>query len=150
MQRSAFTLMASLWAAQCVAATADPTALEACNGPAFETVLRAAPQLPPSGTKTPQGVWLSRALLQWPDATMTGSFKLYHSASGQLRLQVGQAAAGFDGTVALQPAGGPVPPALATRFKYVKPGAVLQVPAANVPGIAALLQQQVLLRRLRL
>ena len=145
MQRSAFTLIASLWAAQCLAAGADPAALVACNGPAFQTVLQAAPQMPPASTKTPQGVWLSRQLLQWPEAATTGSFKLYHSATGQLRVQVGQMAAGFDGVVALQPANGPVPAALATRFKYVKPGVVLQVGAVDVPRVGAMLQQQVLL-----
>ncbi|OYT91835.1 MAG: alpha-1,6-glucosidase [Burkholderiales bacterium PBB3] len=145
MQRSAFTLIASLWATQCLAAGADPAALAACHGPAFQTVLQAAPQMPPVSTKTPQGVWLNRALLQWPEAAMAGKFKLYHSATGQLRLQVGQMPAGFDGMVALQPASGPIPAALATRFKYVKPGAVLQVPAADVPRMGALLQQQVLL-----
>ena len=145
MQRSAFTLMAILWAAQSFAAATDPNALAACNGPAFHTVLQAAPQLPPISAKTPQAVWLNRSLLQWPDAAKAGNFKLYYSATGQLRLQVGKVAAGFDGAVALRPATGPVPDALTTRFKYVKPGAVLQVTAADVPRTGGLLQQQVLL-----
>ncbi len=145
MQRSAFTLMVSLWAVQSFAAGADPSALAACNSPAFQTVLRAAPPPLQPSTKTPQGVWLNRSLLQWPDAAMAGNFKLYHSATGQLRLQVGQVAAGFDGAVALQPAGGSIPTALTTRFKYVKPGVMLQVSAADVPRIGALLRQQVLL-----
>ena len=144
MQRSALTLMAGLWAVQAMAATATPATLAACNAPAFQTVLQAAPQIPATSAKTPQGVWLSRQLLQWPDAS-TGNFKLYHSATGQLRLQVGQVAAGFDGAVALQAASRPVPAALATRFQYVKPGAVLQVAAADVTRIGPLLQQQVLL-----
>ena len=145
MQRYAFTLMASLWAAQALAATPDATTLAACNAPAFQTVLHAAPQIPQAAAKTHQGVWLSRQLLQWPEATTTGRFKLYHSATGQLRLQVGHVAAGFDGAMALLAASGPVPAALADRFKYVKPGAVLQVSAADVPRVGALLQQQVLL-----
>ncbi len=149
MQRSAFTLMASIWAVQSLAAAAspsDPVAVAACNAPAFQTVLHAAPQQAiGSGATTPQGVWLNRGLLQWPEAAMTGSFKLYHSATGQLQLQVGKTATGFDGAVALVAAMGPVPAALAERFKYVKPGVVLQVPAADLHRTSALLQQQVLL-----
>ncbi len=145
MQRYAFTLIASLWAAHAFAATADTGALAACNAPAFQTVLQVAPPADGATSKTPQAVWLSRSLLQWPDAAVTGNYKLYHSATAQLRLQIGQAATGFDGAVALQAASGTVPAALTTRFKYVKPGALLQVPAADVPRIGALLQQQVLL-----
>ena len=152
MQRFAFTLIASLWAAQSFAVAAapnEPTALAACNAPALQTVLQAAPTPAPVAaspvTPTPQGVWLNRSLLQWPDAAMTGRFKLYHSATGQLRLQVGQVATGFDGAVALQSASGSVPPALAKRFKYVRPGVVLQVPATDAVRLDTLLQQQVLL-----
>ena len=149
MQRSTFTLIASLWAVQSLAATADLTALSACNDSAFQAVLQAAPPHAPetatSATPLPQGVWLNRSLLQWPDATMTGSFKLYHSATGQLRLPLGQVATGFDGAVALEATNGPVPAAVAERFQYVKPGVVLQVPATDVSRMAALLQQQVLL-----
>ena len=146
MYRSAITLISLLCAAHCFAATAPQTAnLAGCNAASFQTVLQADAQRAPDSAKTPQGVWLSRALLQWPDTEMTGSFKLYHSATGQLRLPVGQVAAGFDGAVALQATSEPVPAALATRFKYVKPGAVLQVPAADVSRMGALLQQQILL-----
>ena len=152
MYRSAFTLTTLLCAAHCQAAQASqPSVLASCNEAAFQTVIQAAPQLPLSSVKTPQGVWLSRELLHWPETALqgtgsaVGSFKLYHSANGQLRLQVGQVASGFDGAVVLQAAGGPVPTAMAERFKYVKPGAVLQVPAADVPRIGSLLQQQVLL-----
>ncbi len=145
MQRSAFTLIASLWVAHSLAATADFAALAACNAPAFETVLQPAPAVARPSTPTPQGVWLNRSLLQWPDAAMTGRFKLYYSATGQLRLQVGQMAAGFDGAVALQSTNRPLPAALATRFKYVKPGAVLQVSETDAGRLGTLLQQQVLL-----
>ena len=135
MHRYAFTLAAVLSAAQSWAGSpppADPAALAACNATAFQTVLQAAPSVVSPSTPTPQGVWLNRSLLQWPDATASGSFKLYHSATGQLRLKVGQMATGFDGAVALGAATGPIPAALAERFKYVQPGAVLQVLAADV------------------
>ena len=142
MQRYAFTLMTSLWAAQCLA---DPATLAACNATAFQTVLQAEPPAASPITKTPQGVWLNRSLLQWPDTAVGGNYKLYHSATGQLRLQVGQVAAGFDGAVVLQEPGAPVPAALAERFKYLKPGVLLQVPAAELARMGARLQQQVLL-----
>ena len=80
MQRSIYAVVFSLWAGQCWAASADPSLLAACNAPAFQTVLQAAPSGTSSSPPTPQGVWLSRSLLQWPDAAMTGNFKLYHSA----------------------------------------------------------------------
>ncbi len=137
--------MASVWAVQALAAAPNPTALAACNTSEFQRVLQGAPQATSAASPAPQGVWLNRQWLQWPEATATGSFKLYYSATAQLRLQVGQVAAGFDGAVALQAASAPVPDALAARFKYVKPGAVLQVGAADVPRIGALLQQQVML-----
>lgn len=145
MLKSALTLIAGLWAAQCGAAIANADALAACNAPSFATVLRATQVTGNSNSPTPQGVWLDRRLLQWPGATTAGSFKLYHSATGQLRIQVGQAVAGYDGTVALQVASEPLPAALAQRFRYVGPGVVLQVGAADIARVGTLLQQQVLL-----
>ncbi|OYU43502.1 MAG: alpha-1,6-glucosidase, partial [Burkholderiales bacterium PBB4] len=148
MQRSALTLISLFWSAHVWATSAmDADALAACNAPGFQTVLQAAPArpaAPPDASPTPQAVWLNRNLLQWPQAQPQGSFKLFYSGRGQLQVEVGKAAAGFDGFVTLAVAPGALPEALATRFKYVKPGVVLGLPAGTQPPLAELLRQQVL------
>ena len=167
MPRSAFTLSfdmhsaARLLAAGCAvfaslssqAVTPSSAAsLLACNVSDFQTLLQPQAQAPiasPTATKTAQGVWLNREWLQWPEAAMpqTGaaSFKLYYAKTGQLQIQMGQQARGFDGFILLALANSPVPSALATRFKYLPAGVVLQVPAADGARIGAVLQQQLLL-----
>ena len=153
MQRLALristTLITALWGTHAIAGTgADPSALAACNAPGFQAVLQTAPagaSATTQPTPTPQAVWLNRSLLQWPEAANGGHFKLYHSNNSQLQLEVGKVAVGFDGVVPLERADRPVPEALATRFKFVKPGVVLAVPANALAGMGAVLRQQVLL-----
>ena len=127
--------------------------LDACNASAFQTVLRAAPpgSITPSTVSTgatasaPQAVWLNRQLLQWPGADTGGRFVLYHSASGQLQALVGQRVSGSDGALALQPWQAKLPTAVAQRFKYVKPGAVLALTATGTAQLRSLHRQQLLL-----
>jgi len=127
--------------------------LDACNASAFQTVLRAAPpgSITPSTVSTgatasaPQAVWLNRQLLQWPGADTGGRFVLYHSASGQLQALVGQRVSGSDGALALQPWQAKLPTAVAQRFQYVKPGAVLALTATGAAQLRSLHRQQLLL-----
>ncbi len=167
MPRSAFTLSfdmhagARLLAAGCVlyvslsSQAATPSAADsllACNVSDFQTVLQSQTQVAitaTAGPKAAQAVWLNRQWLQWPEVATpqagSAGFKLYYAKAGQLQIQVGQQAKGFDGAIPLAQASSPVPSALATRFKYLPAGVVLQVPAADVARIGAVLQQQVLL-----
>jgi pullulanase/glycogen debranching enzyme len=129
------------------AAQSDDALLAACNAGAFQTVLHAVPAAATAQTAppSPQAVWLSRQLLQWPHAPAHGRYRLYHSASGQLQAQVGEGVAGSDGVVTLSLRSGKLPPAISSRFKYVQPGAVLSVPTADLPRMGALHRQQMLL-----
>ncbi len=170
MFRSAFTLiqkprfgirlLAVGWSlfASLPGQAATPTAtaaLAACNATHFQTILQVQAQVPTvtealsTTAKTAQAVWLNRQWLQWPEATApqtgSGSFKLYHAKTAQLKAHVGQTASGFDGVINLTLATRPVPHVLATRFKYLSTGVMLQVPEADVARMGAVLQQQVLL-----
>ena len=139
--------------------------LTACNASDFQTVLLAVPPAPvmsstlPNGAMAsaaptvspvppeskPQAVWLNRHLLQWPGADTSGRFTLYHSASGQLQAPVGQRVSGSDGALALQPWQAKLPPAVAQRFAYVKPGAVLALAHTGAAQLRNLHRQQLLL-----
>ncbi len=133
--------------------------LAACNAGDFQTVLRAVPpgSITPSTVSTgatasaaspasgPQAVWLNRQLLQWPGADASGRFRLYHSASGQLQAPVGQRVNGSDGALTLQPWQAKLPTAVAQRFAFVKPGAVLALGHTGAAQLRSLHRQQLLL-----
>jgi pullulanase/glycogen debranching enzyme len=129
-------------------ATPNPEALlAACNADAFQTVLHGVP--PAEAVQTtpqiPQAVWLSHQLLQWPGSPPGGRYRLYHSATGQLRAQAGDTVTGVDGVLVLDVHSADLPVAVATRFKYVQSGSRLAVHRADLPRMGALLRQQVML-----
>ncbi len=159
------------------AQTYPAPSLAACNATEFATVLQAPPKLdlevngaaaPDAAQRVPQAVWLSRHLVQWPDArgakpsaansaTASGTtsvntapsadpgrYKLYHSASGQLQALVGQPVQGADGALVLARFGASLPTALAKRFKFVSAGVVLQLDDEEVKRLPKLVQQQLL------
>jgi pullulanase len=95
-------------------------------------------------TTDARAVWLTRNLLKWPQADDFGTFKLYHSANGQIVAPRGQPVTGADGALTLQ-LGGSVPAAAAERFKYVDAGVVLAVSAADEARLGDVLKQQVVL-----
>ena len=132
------------------AAAAGPvheTLLAACDSAHYQTLLHAVPPGPATQNSPPepQAVWLNRELLQWPGTPSDGHYRLYHSATGQLRVQPGENVTGADGAMALQVRGADLPRAIATRFKYVLPGRVLSVQKPDLPRLSSLLSQQVLL-----
>jgi pullulanase/glycogen debranching enzyme len=144
----AFTACMLLAISGAAAATpANDALLAACNATDFQTPLDALPQSASTQTNppAPQAVWLSRQLLQWPGTDSQGRFKLYHSATGQLRAQPGEGVTGADGVLALKVRDSDLPPAMASRFKYVQPGSVLSIQKTALPRVDALLRQQVLL-----
>ena len=121
--------------------------LAACNASDFQTVLRAVPPAAPPAAPVskPQAVWLNRQVLQWPGADASRRFRLYHSSSGQLQATVGQRVSGSDGALALQPWRAKLPTAVAQRFAFVKPGAVLALMHTGTAQLRSLHRQQLLL-----
>ena len=95
-------------------------------------------------TTDARAVWLTRNLLKWPQADDFGTFKLYHSAGGQIVAARGQPVTGADGALTLQ-LGGSVPADAAERFKYVDAGVVLAVRAADEAALGDVLKQQLVL-----
>ncbi|NRR28922.1 DUF3372 domain-containing protein [Oxalobacteraceae bacterium] len=141
------TLGASLLLA-CGAASAAAPSLDACDGP-FATVLSEPRSTPVSDARA---LWLNRQLIAWPgaEASTSSTFKLYHSASGQLQAAPGAKVSGADGALTLSTFNGSIPSAVATRFKYIGTGPTLALPSAALAASAALqpgalLRQQVLL-----
>ncbi|MGH8032627.1 MAG: alpha-1,6-glucosidase domain-containing protein [Luteimonas sp.] len=91
-----------------------------------------------------RAVWLTRRLIRWPRVDASGTFMLYHSASGQIVAQRGQTVSGADGALAMRVAND-VPANAAERFKYVAPGVLLAVEANDDARMADLLKQQLVL-----
>jgi pullulanase/glycogen debranching enzyme len=116
-----------------------PPLLADCDG-AFATTLHATP------ASDARAYWLNRQLLKWPGADAAdGTFKLYFSATAQLRTTAGARVAGADGVIALSRFDGALPADVAQRFKFVSNGLVLAVAAADAARVPAALRQQTLL-----
>ncbi len=124
--------------------SAEPAPIDqACDAADFATVLQ--PQA--GSTVAPRAYWLDRRLLQWPNTAQTGRFRLYYTAKAALAANRGARVSGQDGMLALEVHRKPVPQALATRFKFVASGVVLEVKDGDLAKIPSLLTQQVLLVR---
>ena len=108
------------------------------------TVFTAPPDTRRVSTVDARAAWLTRDLIKWPLADAFGTFKLYHSANGQILAPRGQAVSGADGALTLSP-GGSVPADAAERFKYLDAGVVLAVDAADRARLGDLLKQQLVL-----
>ncbi|MBC7918331.1 MAG: DUF3372 domain-containing protein [Rhodoferax sp.] len=139
------TLTFSLLLAACSVAGAQTLAgfdIEACHKGAAHTVLQAAPAAKPIAA---QAYWLSRDLLSWPGQPAIGRYRLYHSAQAQLVAVVGTAPQGADGALDLRLAKEGPAVGIQKRFKFVGAGALLSVASADVPRVAELLRQQLVL-----
>ena len=117
----------------------------ACNADAFATTLQAAPDAPTDAS----AYWLDRGLLQWPGvaADDTGTYRLYHSATGGITAGPGAAVTGADGALALSPTDTSLAPALAARFGFIGDGVRLSLAADDVGRVPALLRGQLVLVR---
>ena len=133
-------------AAIAAAALASPAhaaiSLQACDSPSFATVLHAAPV-----KLEARAVWLDRRLAQWPGMASEGRFRLYHSPLGAIDATAGAKVRGAAGSLDLALHGGAVPAPAAQRFKYVAAGPVLAVNEADLPRIALLHREQLVLVR---
>ncbi|MBD8529765.1 MULTISPECIES: alpha-1,6-glucosidase domain-containing protein [unclassified Massilia] len=124
----------------CPAFAAIP--LQACDAPSFATVLHAAP-----ATLEARAIWLDRRLATWPGSASVGRFRLYHSPTGAIEATAGARVRGAAGSLALTLHTDAVPGPAAQRFKYVGAGPVLAVADADLPRIAALHREQLVLVR---
>ena len=109
------------------------------------TVYQAAPDTRSASTTDARAFWLNRQLIQWPRVDGSGTVKLYYSATGQAVAPKDGKVAGAEGSLTLERFSGAVPAALAERFKFVAPGAVMSVKTADLAQLPDLLKKQVLL-----
>jgi pullulanase len=90
--------------------------------------------------------WLTADLVSFPIKGDTrGPFKLYRSATGQIKAAKDAAVEGADGSITLDVFTGSVPPAAAERFKFVAPGVVLQVKSGDRSKLPDLHKDQLVL-----
>ena len=106
---------------------------------------RAAAPAPPPAAPEARAYWLNGRLIKWPGGAASGTFRLYFSATHPLAGTSGDAVAGADGSLALQPTRATVPAALASQFGYVGAGVVLELAAADRARLKQLLKGDVVL-----
>ncbi len=109
------------------------------------TVYTAFPDTRQASTTDARAYWLNRQLIQYPKIDTSGVFKLYHSATGQIKAPKDAAVSGADGSITLDVNSGAVPSGAAARFKYVPAGVVLKVRDADQARLPALLKNQLVL-----
>ncbi|MEK8031595.1 alpha-1,6-glucosidase domain-containing protein [Ideonella sp. DXS29W] len=105
-----------------------PAALRDCDGPSWQTVLKAS-----TGSAEARAVWLDRGRVLWagavhPDEPGT-RYRLLHSEAGTIQWQLGEAARGMEAAFDLAPAEPAVGDA---RFAYLPAGPRLGLAAADV------------------
>ncbi|HEY0992206.1 MAG TPA: pullulanase-type alpha-1,6-glucosidase, partial [Kofleriaceae bacterium] len=103
-------------------------------------VFTTLPNLNATSTTDARAVWLGGSLVRWPRVDSGGEFRLYHSATGQIVARAGQPVSGADGALSLAVFTGPLPPAIAARFRFVGVGVTLAV--ADPAALDAVLASQ--------
>jgi pullulanase len=109
------------------------------------TVYTSKPDLRLASTKDARAYWLNRSLIQVPKGSVSGTWKLYHAANGQIKAEKDRAVTGADGSITLDVFSGTVPQAVADRFRFVGAGLVLEVRSADRPQLPELLKKQLVL-----
>src|SRR5436190_4569400 len=92
-----------------------------------------------------RAVWLSRALVRWPGATVGARFRLYHSRSASIHLDGDRVVGADAGPLELQVSNAPLPAALAGRFGYLEAGPLLALSHEDQQKLPVLLRGQLLL-----
>jgi pullulanase/glycogen debranching enzyme len=118
-------------------ADADATMVRP-ESPALVPAERAAPAL------EARAIWLSESLLRWPGVAATGRFRLHYSTEGTAIAEPGARVAGANGALDLKPLAGPLPPAVAERFRHVAAGITLRT-SASLATLRSLHSKQLLL-----
>ncbi|MFG6485850.1 alpha-1,6-glucosidase domain-containing protein [Roseateles sp. BYS78W] len=101
----------------------------------------AVPEPAAAAPQRAEAYWLDARTLQWPGLALRAGerLRLHHARAASLRAVAGEAVAGADGAVDLQPSGAALP----ARFRFIGDGPRFAV-AAGV-DVAGLLREQVLL-----
>jgi pullulanase len=118
-------------------------ALSDCDQSSFESKLSSINQ---SKVKTDaRAIWLDRSTLRWPGANESGTFKLYLSATGQIKAKKGHATTGSDGSLSLDIFNGKLADEAQTRFNYVSKGIELKLKPSDLGRLQELHKQQLVL-----
>ena len=120
-----------------------PPEIQHCNNAGFETILE-----PAAMSYEASAYWLNRSAIKWPNARKDpkiGRFQLVYSDSANLIAKVGEPIKGAQGYIALSIGAAPVAAAIATRFKYVADGVVLNVATADAAKLVKLHSAQMLI-----
>ncbi len=125
----------------------------ACDAREAQTVLLPVPAHP-AGTQEAasqvheaRAMWLDHQHIRWPGADGGGRFRLHHALLGGLSVRIGEPVSGAGRSLRLAHAGTGLPASVADRFRYLKPGPVLALRAADLPLAPGLHQGQLLLTR---
>lgn len=135
------------WALLGPAAAAAAAARQACDAPAFQTVLDVAAPLPAPAAPQAQAVWLDARRLQWPQvqAEPGARYRLVASRRAGLRVALGQPVQGADATLPMGVDPQPLPAALHQRWRHLGAGLRLALGARDAPRLAELLRWQLVL-----
>jgi pullulanase len=138
-------LLAMLLSSASMAAPPRDTLRAACDASDTATVLHPAAE----SARDARAYWLDRHLIQWPGAKTDGAarFRLYHSATARLRVEMGRPVSGADDHLQLKQAKVEMTATLAERFKYIGEGPRLLLDATDAAALPALLRGQLLLVR---
>lgn len=109
------------------------------------TVYTTVPETRIASTTDARAIWLSRSLLRWPKVDGTGSFKLYHSSTGQIVARRGEPVSGADGALDVAVSSEPLPPAIAERFKFVGAGVTLGLSTEASGRLGSLVRSQLVI-----
>ena len=108
-------------------------------------VYTAQPDLRSSSLSQARAVWLTKQAIQWPRVNTSGTVKLYFSATGQVKARKDEAVSGADGFITLEANTAALPAAVGTRFKWVTPGAVFAIKAADLAQLPDLHKRQLVI-----
>jgi pullulanase/glycogen debranching enzyme len=108
-------------------------------------VYTAPPDTRIASTTESRAYWLTQRQLRWPRVDATGTVKLYHSATGQIRAPKDGPVSEADGSITLDANVGSVPADAIERFRFVPAGAVFSVRDADLPKLPDLHRSQLVL-----
>jgi pullulanase len=109
------------------------------------TVYTSRPDSRVASSTDARAYWLTRDLIKFPKGDASGVYKLYRSATGQIKVAKDAPVEGADGSITLNVFNGTVPPAAAERFKFVPSGVVLQVKSGDRARLPDLHKEQLVL-----
>ncbi|WP_212680331.1 alpha-1,6-glucosidase domain-containing protein [Undibacterium rivi] len=113
--------------------------LRDCDSPSHQTILNKTSIQPDA-----RAYWLNRDFIQWPGKDPQGTFALYASASGKLRIQKGSPVSDVDLRISTTASTTALPTDIRQRYKFIGEGALL-THSLSAQTLANLLTQQLIL-----